>query len=141
MSIFYDVNKVTGNLNTVTAGTTTPGNKVLVNSGVRRHVAGLGALMTVTAQTNGITITAKWQVSNDGTNWVDVTVPQNPANVALATGTAGTDAPVTRMFAAPEAVYGARFARAAVVNGAETGGATDLYAIGYCYRDPSFDNF
>lgn len=62
--------------------------------------------------------------------------PQNPAGVALATGTAGDDAVVTRVLPAPECVHSFNYARAAVVNGAATGAATDTFSIKYHYMKP-----
>lgn len=123
------------NLNTVVAGTTTGGNAVDMGDNARQKVRSLSALVTVDAETDTITITGKWQVSNDGTTWVDVAHgTQNAAGVILATGTAGADASVTRCYQAPDAVYGWRKARFAIVNGVVTGNTADTYSIGYCYR-------
>src|SRR5690606_32570380 len=110
----------------------TTGGETLIMNGVARGT--LSALVTVDAEEENITLTAKWQVSNDGATWVDAVVPQNPANVVLATGTAGADAAVTRAIQAPDVVYGWRYARAAIVNGAEAGTTSDTYSIGYCYE-------
>jgi hypothetical protein len=111
------------------------GSAVDIGDNSRQKVLGLGALVTVDAETNTLTFTAKWQVSNDGTTWVDVANgSQNAAGVALATGTAGADAPVSRMISAPDGVFGWRKARLALVTGVATGAAADTYSIGYCYR-------
>ena len=124
---------VTGDLNTFAAGTVTPGS-LLVMSEVERGT--LSATLVVDAETNTLTITGGWQASNDGTTWVDVYEGHNPARVALATGTGGADAEVTRCLTAPHGVYGFRYARAVVVNGVATGAAADTYSIQYNYGLP-----
>lgn len=126
----YNQSAVTGNLNTLVAGTTTGGATVDMTRVARNT---LGALVTVLAETNTLTITAKWQVSNDGSTWVDVALPNNAANVALATGTAGADVAVTRLIVAPDAVYGCRYCRIAIVNGVATGATVDTYTLSYNY--------
>jgi hypothetical protein len=95
----------------------------------------LSALVVVDCETSTLTMAGKWQVSNDGSTWIDAAHdPQNPAAVVFATGTAGADAAITRSFPAPDSIYGWRKARFAIVTGAATGAATDTYAISYCYR-------
>lgn len=117
-----------GNLNGVTAGTTT-GVASLSMKQVRPGT--LSATYAVTAATASITLSAKWQGSSDGSTWVDIAnAPQNPAAVVLATG---TSAALSKCIPAPESVHGFQFVRATIINGAETGGATDLYAITYNY--------
>jgi hypothetical protein len=93
----------------------------------------LCALVTVDAETNTLTLAAKWQGSNDGSTWYDVVQPHNPADVVLATGTSGADAAVTKIIEAPAGIYGNRFGRCAVYNGVATGGSADTYSIGYNY--------
>ena len=44
----------------------------------------LSALLYAKATTGSLTITPKWQVSQDGTNWYDAAPANNPANVVLA---------------------------------------------------------
>lgn len=95
----------------------------------------LSCLFTVDAETNTITLTGKFQVSDDNSTWYDLAGDaQNPANVALATGTAGADASVIRVFPVPSGVLGWKFVRAAVVNGVATGTANDTYAFSFRYR-------
>ena len=123
------------NLNGLAAGSVVGGNAVDIGDNARQKVLNLSALVTVDAETSTLTITAKWQVSNDGTTWVDVTNgTQNAAGVALATGTGGADAAVTRAIPAPRAVYGWRKARLALVTGVASGTTSDTYSISYCYR-------
>lgn len=123
------------NLNGLAAGSTVNGNAVDIGDNARQKVRNLSALVAVDAETNTLTITAKWQVSNDGVTWLDVTNgSQNASGVALATGTAGADAVVTRAISAPSAVYGWRKARIALVTGVAAGTTSDLYTLSYCYR-------
>lgn len=136
MTLRYNVSTSTGTLDTLVAGSVTGGTAIFMGNQVKK-VTNLVALLTVLAETNTLTITAKWQVSNDKTTWVDVYTPQNAANVVLATGTAGADTAVTRALAAPDGVYGWQYARIALVNGVATGAAADTYSIGYCYRQLS----
>lgn len=128
--IFYNAQSVSGDFDSDAAGTDKAGATLLM---LLVKAGSLSSLVTVDAETNTLTMTARWQVSNDASTWVDVVVPNNPANVALATGTGGADAAVSRAIAAPEAVYGWRYARLVVQNGVATGATADTYAIGYCY--------
>jgi hypothetical protein len=135
MPLRYNAHATSGTLDTLVAGTVTGGTAVEMGDNARQKVRNLSALVTVDAETSTITISGKWQVSNDGSTWVDVTHgTQNAAAVVLATGTAGADAAVTRAFEAPSAVYGWRKARFAITNGVVTGNAVDTYAISYSYR-------
>ncbi len=125
---------ITGNLNTIVAGTQTGVGQVVMHY-VQKDT--LAALIVVDAETNGITLQADWQVSNDGSNWYACsTAPNNPATVVLATGTAGADAAVTRVVPAPLAVYsGFTYARVAITNLVQTGAAADTYSVRYAYRE------
>jgi hypothetical protein len=120
-----------GNLNTVVAGTTTAGTAI---STANMAPGSLSCLFTVTAETNTITITPKWQVSDDNSTWYDLSGLNNAAQVALATGTAGADAAVSKVLTAPSEVSGWKYVRPAVVNGVATGAATDLYAFELHFR-------
>lgn len=123
----------TGNFNTDVAGTVKPGAAVSIFGPAGGVVNGtLAALVIVDAETNTLTMSAYWQVSEDGSTWYDVAgTPSNPANVVLATGTAGADASVTKVLPAPAAVYAWSFARCSVVNGVATGNTVDTYSIQY----------
>lgn len=95
---------------------------------------GLSAKLTVDAETNTLTIAAKWQGSDDNSTWVDLAnAPGNPAAVVLATGTAGADAAVTVSVEAPSSAYGYRWARCALTNGVATGTTSDTYSNQYKY--------
>lgn len=124
-----------GNFNTDVAGTVKPGASVSIWGPAGGVVNGtLAGLVIVDAETNTLTLTAYWQVSEDGSTWYDVSAAaNNPANVALATGTAGADATATEVLPAPSAVYAWSFARLVVVNGVATGATTDTYSIQYKY--------
>jgi hypothetical protein len=126
----YNVQAVSGDFDGDTAGTVNAGNAVDV---LRVARGTLSARVSVDCETNTMTMTAKWQVSSDNSTWIDMAVANNAANVTLATGTGSADATVTKALAAPDAVYGWRYARLAIVNGVATGAATDTYAIGYCF--------
>jgi hypothetical protein len=124
-----------GNFNGDVAGTAKAGASVSIWGPAGGVVNGtLAALVIVDAETNTLTMAANWQVSEDGSTWYDVAgAANNPANVVLATGTAGSDASVTKVLDAPASVYAWSFARLVVVNGVATGGATDTYSIQYKY--------
>lgn len=125
------VQQTTGNVDSETAGATVGMAKV-ANARVRPGT--LSAKYVVDAETNTITLAAKWQVSDDGSTWVDMAnAPGNPAAVVLATGTGGADAAVTKVIPAPEAVAGWRYTRASVVVGVTTGTTSDTYDVSYNY--------
>lgn len=131
----YNAHLVTGTATGVAPGGTITSNKVTIG-GSRQRAASLSALVTVDAETENLTITAKWQASNDDSTWVDVANgPQNAAGVALATGTSGADAAVTKAIPAPSAIEGFKYARLALVVGGDTGTDDDTYSVGFCYRD------
>lgn len=131
----YNAHQSTGDFNGITAGNSVAGNAVFLNEAVRQKASSLSAVVVVKAETNTMTLTALWQVSNDKSTWLDLAyAPNNAAAVVIATGTAGADAAVTKVFQAPEAVNGYRFARIAIVVGVQTGTASDTYTIGYSYR-------
>jgi hypothetical protein len=114
------------------AGSTT-GGTALPTSGI--EMGTLSCLCTVDAETSTLTLTAKFQVSDDNSTWYDLAGDaQNPANVLLATGTGGADAAVDRVLPVPTAALGWKYVRAAVVNGVATGGAADTYAFTFKYR-------
>lgn len=135
MALRYNILSSSGDFSATTSGNAINGSAIELGDGVRSKVKALSALLTVLAETNTITLTAKWQVSNGGSTWVDLANgSQNAAGVALATGTSGADTPVSKAIAAPEAIYGWRRARIAIVVGGTNGTANDTYAIGYCCR-------
>lgn len=122
--------QTTGNLDGVAATTATGMGSLLM------HIVEKGTLsarIVVDVETDTMTLAAKWQMSHDGSTWEDCAVPNNAANVTLATGTGGADATVTVNLSAPDAVYGARYARIALVNGVAEGNATDTYDVSYSF--------
>lgn len=122
--------QTTGNLDTFVAGTTTGGPSLLMHM-VEKGT--LSARCVLDIETSSITVATKWQISNDGTTWEDVVPVNNAANVIHGTGTGGADAAVTRNVDAPGAVYGARYARIALVNAGATGAAVDTYDLSYSF--------
>lgn len=94
----------------------------------------LCAEVDVTAATSSLAVYLKWQVSHDNSTWIDVlNGPQNPAAVALVTGTASK---ITRAVEAPAAVYGYSYARAVLYSGGATGSAGDAVGVGYNWSKP-----
>lgn len=122
------------NINGATAGTVTAGPTM-----VMQNVASgtLSATVMMEAETNTITMTPQWQVSNDASTWLNVFSFSNTAYTAYGTGTAGDDAALTRVLSAPDAVYGFRYARVGILNGVATGASADAYSIAYNYASPA----
>jgi len=114
------------------AGTTT-GGTALATADIAPGT--LSCLFVIDAETDTITITGKFQVSADNSTWYDLAGDaQNPANVTMATGTAGADATVNKVLPVPTEALGWKYVRAAIVNGVATGGAADTYAFTFYYR-------
>lgn len=127
---------VLGTFNGINNGQSIGAGKVDIGPASSQLLTGLSALVTVLAETSGLTLTPRWQVSNDGSTWVDfVHGSQNAAGVALATGTAGADSPVSKVYAAPESIEGWRFARIAIGVGGTNGTSSDTYSVSYVARD------
>ena len=103
--------------------------------GLNIDVASLSATVYTKATTSTLTLTAKWQVSKDGSTWVDCYAMNNAALVAQVTGT-GSAVSATRNLEAPRSVSGMLYARVAVVSGVGVGGGagTDECSIEYAYR-------
>lgn len=120
-----------GNLNTLVAGTTTPGQALLTND---IALGSLSCHFTVLADTNTITITCLWQVSMDGTTWYDLRPENGAALVVAATGTAGADTAIDLVLLAPDAILGWKRCRPAVRNGVVTGATIDTYSMINHYR-------
>lgn len=119
------------------AGTTTAGTAISTQN---VEVGSLCCLFTLLAETNTLTLTGKFQVSDDNSTWYDLAGDaQNPANVVLATGAAGADTAVTRVLPVPPSAMSWKWIRAAVVNGVATGAAGDTYAFSFrCRRVSGF---
>lgn len=99
----------------------------------------LSALYTVDAETDTVTIAAAWEVSTDGSTWVRLMNATNTAPTVLATGTAGSDASVSRAVAAPREVYGWPYCRASVLVGGTTAQSADTYTISYAFQRKTVD--
>lgn len=135
MTLRYNDLAKSGNFNTITAGNAVAMNAINIGDTPRLKLRGLSAKVNALAETNTLTLAAKWQVSNDNTNWFDLANgSQNAAGVVLATGTGGADVAIDKIIPAPDAIYGWRWARLAIVVGVTTGAVGDTYAVGYCYR-------
>lgn len=130
----FNSDMVTGTANGVAPAGLVSGNKLFMGQ-KNQAIEHLSALVTVDAETNTLTLGAQWQGSNDASTWYTLAhAPHNPAAVALATGTAGADAAVTRVIPAPPSVYSYKYARCSLVVGAVTGTTNDTYSIAYSYR-------
>lgn len=123
-----------GDLNTVVAGTSTSHADLVLETRNSVLPGSISAAFTVDAETNTITVEARWEVSNDKSTWLDMPVQGNTAVTVLATGTAGADAAVTKVIPAPLAVHGWRYCRPVVVNRVVTGNSADTWAIDLHYR-------
>lgn len=114
------------------AGTTTAGT-ALATASIQPGT--LSCLFTVLAETNTITLTGKFQVSADNSTWYNLAGDaQNPANVLIATGTAGADAAVSVVLPVPNQALGWKYIRPAIVNGVATGAAGDTWACTFYFR-------
>ena len=128
-TVRFNTKIVTGTLNTVSNASVT-GNGVFLGTTFQK-VDLLSAYLIVTAATSSITVTPYWQVSNDDTTYATLHGdPTTPLNLPIATGAEN----VTEAVPAPKAVHGYRYARCMLLVGGATGGASDLYSIGYSYR-------
>lgn len=130
MALRTNVSAASGNLSTITAGSTVAGNKVFMGRNYAK-VAVLKAMVAVTAATSTLTLTGQWQVSEDGSAWRPARPSNNPADVVIATG---TSAATSVDLAAPDSCYASPYARFALITGVVTGGVADLYSIAYSYR-------
>lgn len=127
----FNVSGGTGNFNGVTAGSQVAGNAIFIGNDVMR-ASSLSALCVLLAETNTLTLTVKWQVSNDNSTFYDCAYSiSNAAATVVGTGTAGADAAVTKVFEAPASVYGWKYVRVCFVVGVATGAAGDTYTYGY----------
>lgn len=104
-------------------------------NGATVEVGSLSARVYAMATTNLLTITARWQVSDNGSTWYTAIESNNAAETVLVTGT-GVAVTATKAISAPDAVYGYKYARCVVVTGVGVGGGAgvDEYSISYNYR-------
>lgn len=102
----------------------------------------VGARVSATAFTNGLTLTLKWQVlDDDNATWIDCLESNNPAQVALTTGVAASGGTTkTAMVTAPFSLMaGGRSCRAVVYaggSGPAQGTGFDYASIEYDFRAP-----
>lgn len=129
-----NISTVTGNVTGVTSGTVA-GNKVFMG-GTTPKVDNLSALVAVTANTSGLTFTHSWQVSVTASTWYTVKDPFNATTtVALATGASGGgNVANTKVIPAPTEIKGWAYARLILTVAGGTGTTSDVYSIGYSYR-------
>lgn len=119
---------VTGNLNTVVAGTSTSAAGLVMRTG-RYEPGSLSCEFALLAETNTITLEGRWEVSDDNSTWVDMPVQNAEAVTVLGTGTAGADSTVTKSLPAPRAAEGYKYVRPVVVNRVVTGASVDTYSM------------
>lgn len=125
----FNVSIVTGTLNGVSNANVT-GGSVFIGQDFRK-IEDLTAHLIVTAATSSLTAKVFWQVSNDNSTFS--TLQSNAgaaANIAIATGAQN----ITTEVEAPRGVLQYKFARAMIAVAGATGGSSDLFSIGYCYR-------
>jgi hypothetical protein len=125
-----------------TAGTTTAAARTITNGVVVGPLAtagvlagSLSCLCVLLAQTTNITLTPKFQVSDDGSTWYDFAASAyGPDNQIQCTGTSGTDTATSKTLPVTDSVLGWKYVRAAVVNGVATGAVGDTYAFTWKFR-------
>lgn len=105
------------------------------NTGAAIVPGTLSAKLVLRVTTSTLTITGKWQVSIDGSTWVDAKNSNNAANVTLATGT-GSLVTTNLVVSALDACYGHLYSRYVLTSGVAVGGGAtvDEVAISYNYR-------
>lgn len=129
---------VTGTFDTVVAGATAATIPYVFMGQSYQKVKELSATLIIDAETDTITVTARWQGSNDASTWVNISHgTQNAAGVVLATGTAGADAAVTLNIPAPANSAGWKYLRCAPIVGVTTGAAVDTWSVQYRYHQIS----
>jgi hypothetical protein len=92
----------------------------------------LSAIISATASSSTLSITANWQVSQDGSTYYNVVPVNSATNVAMILGT-GTSATTTNVIPATD-VYGYKYARLrATSSGATANGTVDGVTVSYRY--------
>lgn len=122
----------TGDFDSDAAGTVKGGTSLAMTSVAPGT---LSCLFTVEAETDGITMTLGWQVSDDDSTWYNIVPLNNVAFTVAATGTAGDDPAISKVIACPAEAWGWNYARPTVTSAVQTGAATDTYSMGVRYRD------
>ncbi len=128
-------------LNTLVAGTTaSTAGLVIANAGAQFNIEwdSLYALVETDLTTNTITVASKWQLSLDGTNWIDIV--QDGLLRSKLIAAAGTGSLITTQYVHPLGGInpGADYLRLAVVVGVVTGAAGDNVTVSYGWRKRSF---
>jgi hypothetical protein len=130
----FNLHITTGTADAVAPAGQVDGASLFMGADVKK-VKDLSALVTVDAETSTLTMTPKWQGSNDKSTWYDIVHgTNNAAAVAIATGTGGADASVVKVIPAPTAIEGWRWARCSIIIGVVTGTTSDTYSIAYNYN-------
>lgn len=92
----------------------------------------LTALVTLTVETNTVTLVPSWQVSNDGSTWYDV--QGSAGSTRTGTGSTATYSEVLKL-----GTVCWRYARVKVTVGVTTAVNTkEFYAVSYTYKSPDF---
>ena len=95
----------------------------------------LSALVLVQPHVAGLTMTAKWQVSNDKNTWYDAGAENNEVEIQLDLGTGfDVDTPVTTSVDAVHSAYGWEWARCGIAIDGAGGTAEDTYRISYNFE-------
>lgn len=89
----------------------------------------LSARVYWSTKTSTITLTGKWQASDDNSTWRDVVGANNAAHVVLQTDT-GTGA---KYVEAPLCIRGVPWVRFSLVSGVASGTSLDTYSMTYNY--------
>lgn len=115
-----------------TAGST----KTLNGAAVPTQMVKIGtlcALVYANAKTNNLTISAKWQCSDDNSTYRDATTQNNAANVVIVTGT-GSDVNDYKVIPCPSEIASFPFVRLQLYTGASSAdGTNDTGTISYRY--------
>ncbi len=129
----YNVSQTTVNFTGATTGAKVYSNSLFIGENDRK-VADLSARVVATLTVTSATYKATWQGSNDNTTFDDLAhSPENPAGVAILTGTVSATATIA--IGAPNSAYGYKYARLSVLLTSTTAGSTnDAIIIGLNYR-------
>ncbi len=93
----------------------------------------LSARVYWSVYTDTMTLTGKWQGSDDNSTWRDIKTENNAAHVVLQTST-GTGAEYVKC---PECIGGIPYVRFSLVSGVASGTAGDTYSMSYRYMAKS----
>ena len=118
----------TGTLDAVASGTTV-GMTSQRTAAIRPGT--LSARFELDVETDTLTVAAGWQVSVDGTTWINFsdTYRMAPTRVVLGTGTAGADAAHDDALPCPPGWEGFEYVRPVLVTAGTTGATVDTYTV------------